>query len=348
VLFSVRQVADQLGVHPETVRRLIHDGRLEAIRVGRVADNGSAPLPLRLDRDRDPDAVVDRLDGFAALGSRWYLTYRHKETADSPVEVFYRGSDDDGATWSDWAPMTDPVPTSGNVAVMPDGRLAWLARDGSYSLWAYPALAGPTDEPPPPDPVVTTVSSPCQGGQVAGLPANFECGRQPTVKLPGTNTFVPLDPSNPLPSGAVVDATGTSVNLTVTADGETPRTGTFSGARFIVLPDAKHAKATVQLTGGQPCSKKSRASTKPKIDGGRRKLWANARGGFTTRGHFLSATELGTRWLTQDGCTSTTVTVVEGAVRVKPNAGRAVIVRAGHTFTAKQAKKTKKARRKKR
>ena len=35
-LYSVRQVADQLGVHPETVRRLIHDGRLEAVRVGRV------------------------------------------------------------------------------------------------------------------------------------------------------------------------------------------------------------------------------------------------------------------------------------------------------------------------
>ncbi len=35
-LFSVRQVADQLGVHPETIRRLIHDGRLDAIRVGRV------------------------------------------------------------------------------------------------------------------------------------------------------------------------------------------------------------------------------------------------------------------------------------------------------------------------
>jgi excisionase family DNA binding protein len=33
-LYSVRQVADQLGVHPETVRRLIHDGRLDAVRIG--------------------------------------------------------------------------------------------------------------------------------------------------------------------------------------------------------------------------------------------------------------------------------------------------------------------------
>jgi excisionase family DNA binding protein len=42
----VREVADQLGVHPETIRRLIHDGRLDAVRVGRV---------LRVHRD-----AVDR------------------------------------------------------------------------------------------------------------------------------------------------------------------------------------------------------------------------------------------------------------------------------------------------
>ena len=35
-LYTVRDVASRLGVHPETVRRLIHDGRLDAVRVGRV------------------------------------------------------------------------------------------------------------------------------------------------------------------------------------------------------------------------------------------------------------------------------------------------------------------------
>jgi excisionase family DNA binding protein len=35
-LYSVREVAGQLGVHPETIRRLIHEGRLDAVRVGRV------------------------------------------------------------------------------------------------------------------------------------------------------------------------------------------------------------------------------------------------------------------------------------------------------------------------
>jgi excisionase family DNA binding protein len=45
-LVSVRDVADQLGVHPETIRRLIHNGRLDGVRVGRV---------LRVQRD-----AVDR------------------------------------------------------------------------------------------------------------------------------------------------------------------------------------------------------------------------------------------------------------------------------------------------
>jgi excisionase family DNA binding protein len=35
-LYSVREVAGQLGVHPETIRRLIHGGRLDAVRIGRV------------------------------------------------------------------------------------------------------------------------------------------------------------------------------------------------------------------------------------------------------------------------------------------------------------------------
>jgi excisionase family DNA binding protein len=49
-LVSVREVADEFGVHPETVRRMIHDGRLDAVRVGRV---------LRVHREA--------VDGFLAL-----------------------------------------------------------------------------------------------------------------------------------------------------------------------------------------------------------------------------------------------------------------------------------------
>jgi excisionase family DNA binding protein len=45
-------VADQLGVHPETVRRLIHDGRLQAVRVGRVLRIAASELDGFLARQR--------------------------------------------------------------------------------------------------------------------------------------------------------------------------------------------------------------------------------------------------------------------------------------------------------
>jgi excisionase family DNA binding protein len=51
-LYSVRQVADRLGVHPETIRRLIHDGRLDAVRVGRVLRVDGGALARFVERQR--------------------------------------------------------------------------------------------------------------------------------------------------------------------------------------------------------------------------------------------------------------------------------------------------------
>ncbi len=51
-LYSVREVAGRLGVHPETIRRLIHDGRLDAVRVGRVLRVDAAALEGFLARQR--------------------------------------------------------------------------------------------------------------------------------------------------------------------------------------------------------------------------------------------------------------------------------------------------------
>jgi excisionase family DNA binding protein len=51
-LYSVREVAVQLGVHPETIRRLIHDGRLDAVRVGRVLRVHKHAVDIFLARQR--------------------------------------------------------------------------------------------------------------------------------------------------------------------------------------------------------------------------------------------------------------------------------------------------------
>lgn len=51
-LYSVREVADRLGVHPETIRRLIHEGRLDAVRVGRALRVEPSSLDGFLERQR--------------------------------------------------------------------------------------------------------------------------------------------------------------------------------------------------------------------------------------------------------------------------------------------------------
>ena len=51
-LYSVREVAEQLGVHPETIRRQIHEGRLEAVRVGRLLRIPKEALEALLDAQR--------------------------------------------------------------------------------------------------------------------------------------------------------------------------------------------------------------------------------------------------------------------------------------------------------
>jgi excisionase family DNA binding protein len=51
-LYSVREVADRLGVHPETIRRLIHEGRLDAVRVGRALRVAPRALDGFLERQR--------------------------------------------------------------------------------------------------------------------------------------------------------------------------------------------------------------------------------------------------------------------------------------------------------
>ena len=61
-LYSVQEVATVLGVHPETVRRLIHQGRLGAIRVGRLLRIPEDALAALLDgqKIRSAHPAVER------------------------------------------------------------------------------------------------------------------------------------------------------------------------------------------------------------------------------------------------------------------------------------------------
>jgi Ca2+-binding RTX toxin-like protein len=66
-----------------------------------------------------------------------------------------------------------------------------------------------------------------------------------------------------------------------------------------------------------------------------RRLWGNGKGHYRTRGRYSSATVRGTKWLTEDLCGATRITVVEGTVLVHDFVRNVdVSVPAGHSYRA--------------
>ena len=66
-----------------------------------------------------------------------------------------------------------------------------------------------------------------------------------------------------------------------------------------------------------------------------RRLWGSGKGRYKTRGRYSSATVRGTKWLTEDLCDGTRITVVEGTVVVRDFVrNRDVTVHAGHSYRA--------------
>ena len=89
------------------------------------------------------------------------------------------------------------------------------------------------------------------------------------------------------------------------------------------------------LSGISAAGVASAARKRPRI----RKLWGNGSGHFRTVGSDASASELGTKWLTEDTCAGTLIRVTQGAVAVDdfPH-HRTFVLRAPHSFLAHPGK----------
>jgi hypothetical protein len=131
------------------------------------------------------------------------------------------------------------------------------------------------------------------------------------IKLPGSNTFVPL--TNPLdvPDGSIIDATKGTVSLTTQLADGTYQTGQFYSGEFSVS-QTKGGTVNAKLAGGsfagckRPTKHGARAAGAPKKPNTVvRQLWGNAHGNYTTNGRYGSASVSGTIWLTQDRCNGT-------------------------------------------
>jgi DNA-binding beta-propeller fold protein YncE len=148
-----------------------------------------------------------------------------------------------------------------------------------------------------------------------------------------------------VPNGSRVDATGGTLRLAVAADeaGTQRTTDVYSGAFTMrqlngIRPFTEFrldALAGCPVGGGARVSPRTAVAVKSARR--RRRLWVRDSGGrWRTRTGSLTASSLGTRWLTTLRCDGTSVTVREGRVRVFDRVLRRTrILRPGQTYLAR-------------
>jgi hypothetical protein len=157
------------------------------------------------------------------------------------------------------------------------------------------------------------------------------------VKLPGSNSFVPLSHESQLPVGAIVDATRGRVRIVTALPGGKTQTADFFQGVFRVAQN-RTGLATLALFGGSfnACGKAKRGATASKAISVR-KLWGAGKGKFRTKGKYASATIRGTTWLTEDRCDGTLIRVTQGSVSVRDlEKKKTVVVTKGHSYLAKR------------
>jgi hypothetical protein len=166
------------------------------------------------------------------------------------------------------------------------------------------------------------------------------------VKLPGTNTFVPLSEAKDLPKGTTIDVSGQAqVDLSDPKGNEMIFFGVNDGvpSQFVFQGTVG---GVVQLSlVGSSIKKFSRGpsalTAKPKKPKPTQRLWGSGKGKFTTKGKYAAATVRGTIWLIADYSDHTLVTVKRGLVAVRDLVtGKTKLVPAGNSIIVNQKKKT--------
>ena len=249
---------------------------------------------------------------------------------------------------------------SGLTAVLGGTRILGAAPD----IGAFEFNSPPPDDPGPGQPDagstgsdLNKVTSDAASGLAAALPplappvmaqtvALRRSSGSPRVRLPGSDTYLPLTAGAAIPVGATIDATRGTVSLSSVRDasGKT-QTGQFWGGVFQVNQTRGKAPMTeLVLQGGDftRCPKAKRAgkagaAARSRHAAKMRRLWGrDKKGRFRTKGRNAHATVRGTIWLVEDRCDGTLTKVKEGAVMVRDLRKRKnVLVRAGKSYLAR-------------
>jgi hypothetical protein len=154
------------------------------------------------------------------------------------------------------------------------------------------------------------------------------------IKVPGSNTFVPVQSLREVPFGSTVKAQGVATILSERGDG-TDETAQFWGGTFKALQNSDADSYFVaKLRNKLHCGKGNKGQTASKASAsdpiataaGTRRLWGSGHGKFRSRGRGGAATVRGTTWWSKDVCNGTYFGVTEGiGVDVKDKGHKGLI-----------------------
>ena len=197
-------------------------------------------------------------------------------------------------------------------------------------------ISTPATPPTPPaaGPSLPPVSRPLLGRSATIATA----GGSVTVRLPGTDTYIPLSRASTVPVGTTIDASGGTVRLTNVRDRSGKlQTATFWGGAFVVHQARTKQTATIIALSAPVCTKARQIASISTKAPRALHLWAHdTHGRFVTRGHSAVATVRGTTWFTQESCAGTLVKVSRGVVSVRDLVRhRTVVIHAGQSYLAR-------------
>lgn len=220
------------------------------------------------------------------------------------------------------------------AAITPNGSGGFLVADTGNSRIRQLTSDGQLPGPTPGRSLRITPVSGLVKAFVASKPGGVTL-REPDLVQLGSRTDTE--------SGQVTIETGTSTG--------TVRTATLSGGEFSTDQPAGPVSTIFRLTapmnGCKPSeggvnatlARAARLAKAPKKKRKRRtrKIFVQADGGHQTNGRYADGVVRGTKWSLQDFCTSTRVTVFEGAVAVRDRVKhRTVLVPGGKSYVARR------------
>src|SRR4051794_35552796 len=236
-----------------------------------------------------------------------------------------------GTTWSVQAGALPPG----------DYTLVATQSDDAGNAGTSPAITFTVNAPPPPPDDDTDTNPPPVGPPQPQQGKSVVAGTvSGTIRIRLKNgKFKTLGANESIPLGSTVDATKGRVRLTSAAGGGKTQTADFYKGQFkITQTKGKKPITQLELNGTLSCGDKASAAAKKKKKV--RSLWGDGKGRFRTKGRRAAATVRGTKWFTQDTCTSTKITVKRGVVQVRDFVKRKnVTVKKGHSYVARKKRK---------